>query len=236
MEYLIPTLFVVAGAYFAYYSQHNRAQLHEIRTLRSDGFMIWNGSDRDVARMILGGDYVFLDYTYTIRGCALTTWHRDVTSGQRSWNTTHPTYTLIHYKSTGNLLSMVPGSHLGVMAFQKPVDIVSEVPNTMVLFNADMLHAGMPNVAGDARHAVQYKLAHRDDVARLGHLDGVDTVKDGRGHPTVNPWLVSTLRFLSFHGAFVSHQFGKRFMMRAYDDGFANWVQRWLPVRFYNNE
>jgi hypothetical protein len=25
-------------------------------------------------------------------------------------------------------------------------------------------------------------------------------------------------------------------MMRAYDDGFANWVQRWLPVRFYNNE
>ena len=35
--------------------------------------------------------YVFLDYSYTIRGDSLVTWHRDVTSGQTYHGTTFPT-------------------------------------------------------------------------------------------------------------------------------------------------
>ena len=166
----------------------------------------------------------------------MSTWHRDVTSGQHYWDTTHPTYTLIHYKYAGDFLSVSPGSHCDFpYAFQRPVDIVGD-ENCFVLFNADLLHAGMPNTVGDARHAVQYKLAHREDVPHLTHLAGIHTVKDGRGQPQMASWLALTLRYLSFYGAFIINQCSPRLMMRAYDDGFAQRIQRWIPMRFYNNE
>jgi hypothetical protein len=234
MEWLWVTL--LSAAYIGWYLRHRRVDLHEITTLTHDGYITWNGTDKETARQVLGGDYVFLDYEYTIRGCSLSTWHRDVTSGQRYWQTAHPTYTLIHYKYNGDLLSISPHSHTDFpYAFRRPVDIVGPA-NTMVLFNADMLHAGMPNTAGDARHAVQYKLAHRDDVVHLTHLQGIRTVKDGRGQPAMAPWLEAMLRHASFFGSFVVNQFCARFMLRSYDDGFANWIQRLIPLRFYNND
>jgi hypothetical protein len=234
MDILFGTL--LAAAYIGWYLRHRRHDHHELTTLKHDGFMTWNGTDKETARLVLGGDYVFLDYEYTIRGCSLSTWHRDITSGQRYWLTTHPTYTLIHYKYDGDFLSISPSSHTDFpYAFRRPVDIVGPA-DTMVLFNADMLHAGMPNTAGDARHAIQYKLAHRDDVARLAHLQGIHNVKEGRGQPAMAPWLETTLRHVSFFGSFVVNQFCPRLMMRSYDDGFANWIQRWIPLRFYINE
>jgi hypothetical protein len=234
MEWVFAAL--TLAAYLGWYAKHRRVEVHEITTLKRDGYMVWNGTDKEAARLILGSDYVFLDYEYTIRGCSLSTWHRDITSGQRYWLTQHPTYTLIHYKHTGDMISLVPGSHNDFpYAPRQPVDVVGPT-NTMVLFNADMLHAGMPNTAGADRHAVQYKLVNRDDVAKLTHLQGIRTVKDGRSQPTIAPWIEKILRSLSYHGAFVVNQFFPRMMMRSYDDGFANWVQRWIPVRFYINE
>lgn len=232
MEWFLTTL--ALAAYLGWYAKHRRVVAHELTSLKHDGYMVWTGTDKDVAQQFLGSDYVFLDYEYTIRGCSLSTWHRDVTSGQHYWDTIHPTYTLIHYKHYGDMVSLVPGSHNDFpYAPRRPVDIVGEA-NTMVLFNADMLHAGMINTAGKERHAVQYKLVHRDDVNRLAHLQGIHTTKDGRSQ--LHPWLEKTLRFLSYHGAFVVNIFCPRLMMRSYDDGFANWIQRWIPIRFYNNE
>jgi hypothetical protein len=234
MEWFVSTL--VIAAYLGWYSLHRRIYPHEITTLSNDGFMVWNGNDKDAARMILGHDYVFLDYEYTIRGCSLSTWHRDVTSGQCYWDTDCPTYTLIHYKHSGDMVSLVPGSHNDFpYALQRPVDVVGPA-DTMVLFNAEILHAGMPNTNGSDRHAVQYKLAHRCDLDRLSHLQGIHTIKDERGKSSLPVWMESFLRFLSYHGAFIVNQFAPRLLMRSYDDGFANWVQRWIPMRFYNNE
>ena len=51
--------------------------------------------------------YQFMDYVYIIKNNALSTFHRDVTSSK---NTSHPVYTLILYKSEGELLSVCPGS------------------------------------------------------------------------------------------------------------------------------
>jgi hypothetical protein len=234
MEWVFGTL--ALAAYLGWYGRHRRVATHEMTTLNRDGYMVWNGTSKDTSLLILGSDYVFLDYEYTIRGCSLSTWHRDVTSGQRYWNTQYPTYTLIHYKYSGDMVSLVPGSHNDFpYAFQRPADVVGAA-DTMVLFNADMLHAGMPNTAGADRHVVQYKLAHRDDLANLAHLQGIHTTKDGRGQSMLHPCLESTLRFLSYHGAFMINVFAPRFMMRSYDDGFAKWIQQWIPVRFYNNE
>jgi hypothetical protein len=234
MEWLIATL--ALAAYLGWYAKHRRVEIHEITTLKRDGYMVWNGVDKEAAHLILGSEYVFLDYEYTIRGCSLSTWHRDVTSGQRYWDTEYPTYTLIHYKHSGDMVSLVPGSHNDFpYAPSQPVDVIGPA-DTMVLFNADMLHAGMPNTNGSDRHAVQYKLAHRCDLDRLTHIQGIRITKDGRGKPSLPVWLESFLRFLSYHGAFIVNQFAPRLMMRSYDDGFSNWVQRWVPVRFYNNE
>jgi hypothetical protein len=226
-------VFAVTAAYAGWYTLHRKHRIGDITTLKEDGYVVWNGLDKEAARILLGPDYVFLDYEYTIRGCSLSTWHRDVTSGQRYWDTTHPTYTLIHYKYDGNFLSISPGSHNNFpYAHKRPIDI-SGPANTMVLFNADMLHAGMPNTVGAARHATQYKLVHRDDLANVAHLQGIRTVKKGK---SLQPWLEGVLRFLSFHGSFIINQFCPYFMIKSYDDGVANWVQRIIPLRFYNNE
>ncbi len=56
-------------------------------------------------------DYAFIDYSYTIKNTSLSYFHRDVTSSQIIYKSTHPIYTVIIYKNDGELLSICPGSH-----------------------------------------------------------------------------------------------------------------------------
>ena len=64
----------------------------------------------DVLKM-LPPDYIFIDYEYNIKNVALSTFHRDVTSSQKIFNTRYPTYTLILYKTDDDMLSVCPNSH-----------------------------------------------------------------------------------------------------------------------------
>jgi len=141
--------------------------------LHDDGFMFVN--TRDVLKVLPKG-YEFLDYRYSIHGCTLSTFHRDVTSSQYVFKTKYPVYTFITYEHDGSTLSVCPGSHLTTpFLFSNPVTVNAK----SILFNCDLVHAGSLNPEMKPRKAVQYKIAHRDDIETLKHLQGVNKVKSG---------------------------------------------------------
>ena len=80
-----------------------------------------------------------MDYYYYIKGCSLSTFHRDVMSGQKYFNTKHPTYTVI-------IMNMM------AIFYQ------------FVLFNADMLHCGTINKISNNRKVLHFKFKELNTI------------------------------------------------------------------------
>lgn len=150
-------------------------------SLYNDGFIVFNNINNDDVLKYLPENYQFLNYSYTIKGCTLSTFHRDVTSSQYIFNSKYPIYTYIVYKNKGYnpLLSVCPKTHKTVpMSYSLPINIYGDY-NTSILFNCDLLHAGSLNNLGNLRYAKQYKIIHKDDLCILKHLNNVHTLKIG---------------------------------------------------------
>ncbi len=144
-------------------------------SLKKDGFILMDRPSRNEILDKLPEGYMFLDYMYTIHGCTLSTFHRDVTSSQYIFKTKYPVYTFITYKYDGPALSVCPGSHMTTpMLYSRPITINANA----ILFNCDVVHAGSMNLKKKPRTAVQYKIAHKDDIEKLKHLNGIHKEKD----------------------------------------------------------
>ena len=171
-------------------------------SLEDDGLILLDHPDPSEVLQHLPDGYTFLDYKYTIHGCTLSTFHRDVTSSQYVFNTKHPVYTFITYKYDGPSLTVCPGSHrTAPFLFSNPVTINAN----SVLFNCDVVHAGSLNLGKKPRTAVQYKIAHRDDIGKLSHLMGVRKVKDGDCDKRNNVLADIVYRKISLIFSFVSN-------------------------------
>ena len=144
--------------------------------LEKDGFILMDKpSEREVLNKLPYG-YEFLDYKYSIDGCTLSTFHRDVTSSQYIFKTKYPVYTFITYEYDGAALSVCPGSHrTAPLLLSRPITVNAK----SVLFNCDVVHAGSLNLEKKPRKAIQYKIAHKDDIEKLKHLKGIDKLKHG---------------------------------------------------------
>jgi len=158
--------------------------LNRSTSLKTDGYIIIpRVTNPEKALSLLPEGYALLDYKYTIRGCSLSTFHRDVTSSPYIYNTKHPVYTFIVYHNAGPALSVCPGSHRTTpFAYTSPLSILSNPNDTPmgVLFHCDLLHAGAINSVGEYRFVEQYKIAHVDDLSKLGHLQGINMEKIGK--------------------------------------------------------
>ncbi|MBL6746032.1 MAG: hypothetical protein ISP88_08970 [Pseudomonadales bacterium] len=145
-------------------------------TLSADGVELFPIFDKQAVLQRLPVGYEFLDYRYSITGCSLSTFHRDVTSSPFLFKTRHPAYTLISYGSEVKLLSVVPGSQASVPFVWGAPRVIDSTQAKAVLFHCDVLHAGV--ISRDPqRLAVQYKIAHRDDLPLLTELQGIDVDK-----------------------------------------------------------
>lgn len=145
-------------------------------TLSADGVELFPIFDKQAVLQRLPVGYEFLDYRYSITGCSLSTFHRDVTSSPFLFKTRHPVYTLISYGSEGKLLSVVPGSQASVPFVWGAPRVIDSTQAKAVLFHCDVLHAGV--ISRDPqRLAVQYKIAHRNDLPLLAELQGIDVDK-----------------------------------------------------------
>lgn len=157
---------------------------HNTRTLDQDGYIVIQDSNKETALSKIpdASNYVFLKYKYIIRGCSLSTFHRDVTSSSYIYQTKHPVYTYIEYTNETRepLLSVCPGSHKSTpFLYSSPLTIWGQC-RTGLLFHCDLVHAGAINRLGSLRYAEQYKIAHKDDLATLAHLQNIHMEKDGQ--------------------------------------------------------
>lgn len=174
MIYISIILFIIVLTLI--YAMERKAPMSYKPKLKKDGFLLMNHPDKDEILNKLPDGYVFLDYKYTINGCTLSTFHRDVTSSQYIFKTKHPVYTFITYEYDGPALSVCPGSHLSApMLYSRPLTVNAN----SVLFNCDVVHAGSMNIEKKPRKAVQYKIAHKDDIEKLKHLNGIRKEKSG---------------------------------------------------------
>jgi hypothetical protein len=177
----------------------------------------------------LPAGYHFLNYKYIIGGQPLITYHRDVTSSQTSFNTKHPTYTAIHYNYAGEHLSVAPGSHLS-WTLGLPITLGGK-ENTVILFNADLVHGGVDAPEGVARVATQYKIAHLDDFEALDHLQGVNMTVE-RTESLDEP-MNTILRLLSYVFT-VPIQVFARSLLQERQPGLVGYLQSLFPLQYFN--
>jgi hypothetical protein len=237
---LILFLILVLLIIFYWFEKHETVEESKTRSIEKDGFkVIQNPSyvtnisklKHDILDQLPAG-YQFLDYEYKIYDSTLFTFHRDVTSSKNIFNTDHPVYTMILYKSDGCLLSLCPGSHASYpFVFSRIVNIKGD-KGTAFLFDSDLLHAGCVNGC-EPREVFQYKICHKDDLPKLKSLQGVRMKKKQMCTDTVQNRLT---RKLSYFFEFPINYFLSPFMMKKYEKGSVmEKVQSIVPITFYNN-
>lgn len=171
-------LFITVYSLYLLYERNDMKS--EYRTLENDGYMILRNKTKEEVLKYLPNGYVFINYKYVIKGCSISTFHRDVTSSQYIFKTTHPVYTYTVYHNTGDLLSLSPNSHKTVPFLWAQSYIVSGREKTGILFNSDIIHSGAINTFGENRYAEQFKICHVDDLPTLKHLHGINKSSDGK--------------------------------------------------------
>jgi len=242
---LLLILAIIVLTYFLYYSFSLSLDKHP--TIMTEGFTHWTTKkhldgltpvqkrfavEHEFLSKLPPG-YKFLDYYYYIKGCSLSTYHRDVTSGQHYFNTIHPTYTAIIYEYDGDFLSITPNSHNQFPFIWSRSTNISGEKNTCVLFNADILHCGMINNVGRNRKVIQYKIVHEDDIHNLRELNNIRVEKDGKCE--LNHINELGLRFISYHFAWFINSVLTPLLQRHKKDGIGRVLQSIIPISFYNN-
>jgi hypothetical protein len=205
-------------------------------TLLRDGFKIFNHDNiEEIMKNNLSENYVLIDYIYTIKGCTLSTFHRDVTSSSFIYKTKYPVYTIISYYNNGPLLTLCPESHTTTpFLFQPPV-IISGNPRTTILFNCDIVHAGALNNLGENRLAIQRKICHKDDIQTLSHLIGIKKTNIGKCDKKNNNYFY-ILRKISLMFSFVFNHLLTSFLQnKPQKDSISEYlIDKYYIGDFYN--
>ena len=220
-------------------------KVNMIPSIEKDGFQLYKSKftinhtplekkeiiKRDLNK-VLDENYILLDYIYYIKGCSLSTFHRDVTSSQHSLKTIYPTYTIVVYEYDGDFLSISPNSHKQYPFIWNTVINIKGKKFTTVIFNSDMLHAGIINKIGEKRKVIQFKAVHKDDYIKLKHLDAINV--DKKTTCEMNPVWEFILRNLSFNYAFFINECFNPLLTKK-QEGVLGFLQDVFPIKFYNN-
>ena len=183
---------------------------------------------------ILPPNYVFLDYVYKISGNSLSTFHRDVTSSSKIYITEYPVYTMIIYKTDGELLSFCPNSHNTYPFVWSSIVNITGKAGTVFLFDSELLHAGSSDNC-ENRKAIQYKICHINDITKLSHLHGVDAKKETVcTESTLMKWLYRIFRKISYYFEMPINTIFYPIMIEK-KDGIIGWIQDIIPIKYYNN-
>lgn len=206
-----------------------------MRTLENDGYKVFNNFNKKMVLKELPKGYEFLNYKYKVKGCSLSTFHRDVTSSQTIFKTKYPVFTCITYKNNGNLLAICPSSHKTTpFLFERPL-IINGKEGTTILFNCDIIHSGAINEFGENREATQYKICHREDKDKLKHLIGIN--KTTNGNCKNNLIYEYGLRKISlFYPFIINHLFTSILQERPEKDGILETlISKFYIGDFYNS-
>jgi hypothetical protein len=201
-------------------------------SLSKEGYIKLGNIRKMDALKLLPKGYVFLNYKYVIRGCSLSTYHRDVTSSKHILGTKHKVYTFIRYYNKGPQISVCPGSHATVpFTFSRGVNIYGDIGDCYI-FDCDLVHAGAINIFGDNRHVEQYKIAHVDDILKLEDLLGIDKLQIGKCD--LSPSYEYIMRKLSLLFAYPVNHILTPYLQKDKKSTFGNLLLSIYGRKFYN--
>ena len=246
MKYYFIILIIII--YIIYYNnEENESFIKSLytRTLEKDGFMVLYNTDyiKDIQKMkidvlnILPKDYMFIDYEYTIKNVALSTFHRDVTSSQNLFNTKYPIYTFILYKTTNpvmeeyDLLSLCPNSHKSYPFVWSTIVNITGKSGTGFLFDCDLLHAGYMSKCIN-RELTQYKICHKDDYNTLHSLHKININKTDTCEITNTSLFIRKLTY--YFQLPINYIFYPLLIKREHNN-VIGLIQSYIPISFYNN-
>ena len=208
--------------------------IKEELTLEEDGFIKLYNIKKEYVLSYLPKDYIFIDYKYTIKGCTLSTFHRDVTSSQYIFNTKYPVYTYIKYYNDGPHISLCPGSHKIVpFNFNKGYIIKGDKYDSY-LFNCDLIHAGAINDNKDERLVIQYKICHKDDLNKLKHLIGINKYQKNDCNNN-NLYYDMILRKLSLLFPYITNHVFTKYLQSKQNNIFQKIINSIYKRDFYNS-
>lgn len=122
---------------------------------------------------ILGEDYVFTDYIFSIEKSSVSTCHRDENGDVINPKMKHPSYTIIFFlEEMKSCLDVIPKSHKerNKIYITKSINSVGCEPGQAILFDANLIHSGAINAKNDNKR-IQMKVTHRDDLENIGEFN-----------------------------------------------------------------
>ena len=118
---------------------------------------------------LLGEDYVFMDYIFTIEKSSISTCHRDENGSVFTPQNKHPSYTVLFYlEPMEACLDVIPKSHKerNAVYLSTSLESIPCKPGQAILFDADLIHSGSINSKNDNKR-IQMKIIHKDDIDNL---------------------------------------------------------------------
>lgn len=230
----ISYLFIILLIYllYSYILTIKNVNNNKTPSLKKDGYLILKNMKKENILNILPSGYRFLDYKYSIKGCSLSTFHRDVTSSQYIFKTKYPVYTYIKYFNTGPQLSICPGSHLTVPYLFSNPEIIYGKKGDSYLFNCDLVHAGAINNFGKSRYVIQYKIAHESDFIKLKDLHGLH--KNKINNCNINLLNKIFLRKCSLMFSYITNHVLTPYLQKNYNTYFNKFLLKLYGSSFYN--
>lgn len=120
---------------------------------------------------LLGPDYKFHDYIFSIKRSQVHTCHRDYNGDFFNKEQKYPSYTIIIYlENMEKCLEVIPKSHENIyynsINATDPTESVLCNPGDAVLFNANLIHSGAINEK-ENNIRIQMKISHKSDQKAL---------------------------------------------------------------------
>ena len=104
--------------------------------------------------------------------------------------------------------------------------------NTAILFNCDLVHAGVDCPPDILRKATQYKVVHQDDLHLFDEISNIYIVKSGQ---KINPYIQTFLSITSYIFTVpIQLLFTPLLQGRSYTY-IGNFLQNLVPINYFNS-
>ena len=122
---------------------------------------------------ILGEDYIFTDYIFSIEKSSVSTCHRDENGTVLNSKMKYPSYTIIFFlEEMNSCLDVIPKSHKerNKIYITKSIKSIGCEPGQAILFDANLIHSGAINAKNDNKR-IQMKITHKEDLENIGEFN-----------------------------------------------------------------
>jgi len=151
--------------------ENMKRNVEDGKTLMVKEYIINSKKLQDKIKKLLGADYTFHDYIFSIKRSQIHTCHRDYNGDFFNKAQKYPSYTIILYlENMEKCLEVIPKSHeslyYNAINLTDPTEPILCNAGDIVLFNANLIHSGAINIKED-NIRIQMKISHKTDHKTL---------------------------------------------------------------------